>query len=277
MGRVMELATLALAMTMLAPTSTRARAPITAFTWQGTVGGARYPNVTSCGPTECDLLQPMPWLSLPTHNASVSAKALVHELRALPAGRRTIMMRTHTASFIDTDPRDFVARPALRAACTGADAKFANFSALWWDHGAAALKLRVFDFITAFRSAAGSDSARLLEFVGLDTERGMGIWGSYNHDSACAQARWRAVTDDARWPTVRATLEGFGLRMDSADPDGLQHAVDAVASLGNATVMRSREVWDAYTNRRMTMYYRRSVFEPLLAAFPELSAPARGG
>ena len=117
MGTI-PLVTLALAMTTLAPTGTRARAPITAFTWQGTVGGARYPNVTSCGPTECDLLQPMPWLSLPTRNASASAKALVHALRALPAGRRTIMMRTHTASFIDTDPRDFVARPALRAACT---------------------------------------------------------------------------------------------------------------------------------------------------------------
>ena len=111
-----------------------ARAPM-AFTWQPTSGGARYPNVTTC-PGGCTLLQPMPWLSLPATEANGSAfvaaaRQIVSELRPLPAGRRVIMMRTHTANFIDTDPADFIGGSALRHACTGADAHFSNFSGLW--------------------------------------------------------------------------------------------------------------------------------------------------
>ena len=61
----------------------------------------------------------------------VRAGGLLSELRPLPAGRRVIMMRTHTATFIDTDSADFIDGAALRRACTGADAHFGNFSGLW--------------------------------------------------------------------------------------------------------------------------------------------------
>ena len=78
----------------------------------------------------------MPWLSLPATEANSSvvvaaARQIVSDLRPLPAGRRVIMLRTHTASFIDTDPADFIGGAALRQACTGADAHFSNFSGLW--------------------------------------------------------------------------------------------------------------------------------------------------
>ena len=43
-----------------------------------------------------------------------AARQIVSELRPLPAGRRVIMMRTHPASFIDTDPADFIGGAALR-------------------------------------------------------------------------------------------------------------------------------------------------------------------
>ena len=61
-----------------------------------------------------------------------------------------------------------------------------------WPHGAAALQARVERFTAAFREVAGGEqqAAQLLEFVGLDTERGMGVWGSYrtsSSDAACAR------------------------------------------------------------------------------------------
>ena len=144
-----------------------------------------------------------------------------------------------------------------------------------WPHGAAALQARVERFTAAFREVAGGEeqAAQLLEFVGLDTERGMGVWGSYrtsSSDAACARGRWRAITADPRWPAAFAELRSYGFRMDDADPDGLQHAVDDVASLSNATIMQSRQVWNAYLNRRMAQYYRASVFQPLRAALPRV-------